>query len=98
MSTQTIAGLSSGTIIGFGGAVSPVGDIPSVFFLGLNGVKTPAVCLEWIKTPTDVLFTIFHPCYPITDPSSLGWLSNGLVFIALLLIVWGAFELWGKIR
>lgn len=98
MNGWRIAGLTSGTIIGTGGAISPIGDIPSVIFLGLSGVMNPAKCLGWIKIPTDVPFNFFHPCYPITDPSSLGWLSNVLVLIALFLIGWGAFELLGKIR
>lgn len=98
MNGWRIAGLTSGTIIGIGGAYSPVGDIPFLIVLGLKGVMNPAKCLGWIKIPTDVPFTLLHPCYPIIDPSRLEAVINFLVFIAIFLILWGGIELLGKIR
>jgi hypothetical protein len=94
MSSQTFLGVSAGTIIGIGGAVSPIGDIPSLLILGSSGVNNPAACLQWMKNQTEIAF--FHPCSPVANPANLVLMSNGLVFIAILLIVWAGIEFLGK--
>ncbi len=95
MSSQTLLGVSAGTLVGIGAVATPVGDIPSAVFLAMSGVDNPVSCLKWMKTPTESVFS--HPCSPLTDPISLGYISSGIVFIAILLIIWGSFELVGKV-
>jgi hypothetical protein len=94
MSSNTALGIFAGSIIGVGSAVSPLGDMPSIFFLGLRGVSNPTLCLNWMKDPTEA--TISNPCSPVTDIASLSLVSGVLVFIAIGLIVWAGIEQFGK--
>jgi hypothetical protein len=47
-----------------------------------------------MKNQTEIAF--FHPCSPVANPANLVLMSNGLVFIAILLIVWAGIEFLGK--
>jgi hypothetical protein len=98
MSQNTVIGVSVGSIVGFGSAASPIGDIPSAVFLALQGVSNPIACLNWIKDSSPAVSTYFHPCSPNTDAASLSIVSGGLVFIAVGLIVWKAIEVFGSSR
>jgi hypothetical protein len=96
MSQYTVLGVSAGSVIGFGSAISPLGDIPSAIFLALQGVTDPGRCLNWMKDPTEITLAFLHPCSPNTDAASLSIASGGLVFIAIGLIVWKGIEMFGK--
>ncbi|SRR6266540_4997055 len=98
MRQYTVAGISIGTILGLGSAASPIGDIPSIVFLSMQGVNNPMGCLAWMKQPTEVISAVLHPCYPKTDVLSFSTLSGGLVFIAVGYIIWKGIELFGKIQ
>jgi hypothetical protein len=92
MSNFTIAGVSAGTIIGAGSAMSPIGDLPSLLFLALQNVANPAACLEWAKQQTVITSGFYHPCYPNVDALRFDILSGGLVFIAIGLVIWWVTE------
>lgn len=98
MSQSTTVGLVAGSVIGFAGAVSPVGDIPSLLFLKMQGVMNPERCLNWIKDGQGALQGVSLPCFPLTDPASLSLLSGILVFIAIGLLIWKGSEILGQLH
>jgi hypothetical protein len=94
MANQTLLRISTGAIVGLGAAATPLGDIPSIVVLKLLGVSDPSGCLKWIINPE--ISRYYHPCSPIVDPISLGFITNIIVFIAILLIILAGWDLAGK--